>query len=166
MTASSFHQQLELSTCTSNSYNKSATIRHHPHRHQSKEAARRRKHEGFRSFQYTRTLAIIPEDQQQNASPRPCGERNNKNADLSCTHDNNTVLTTDFWHSMRSMKKSATSVSLGSLAPNLNEVETVNDENRISTPTVSPVQVQNINDNDLNVVFDDDYDNYLGDWEL
>lgn len=162
MTAPSIQQQLESCPFSSNNYNESATIRHHPHRHQSKEATRRRKHEGFRSLKYTRTLAIIPEDQQQDASSRSCEETTN----LLQTHDNNAVITTDFWHSTRSMKKSATSISLDSLASGENMVEAQNDENRISKATASPVHVQNINDNGSNVILDDDYDNFLGEWEL
>jgi len=160
MIAPSLPQQLHFSPSSSSNYNKSATIRHHPHQHQSNAATRRRKNECHRSAKYTRTLEIIPEDQQQDASPRPCGEHNNKAA-LSQTHNSNAVITTDYWHSMRSMKKSATSVSLDSLASNVNEGETMNDENQISNTR----QIR-INYSDSNIVADNDYDNFLEDWEL
>eukprot|EP00531_Pseudo-nitzschia_arenysensis_P016472 CAMPEP_0116137626 /NCGR_PEP_ID=MMETSP0329-20121206/12343_1 /TAXON_ID=697910 /ORGANISM="Pseudo-nitzschia arenysensis, Strain B593" /LENGTH=161 /DNA_ID=CAMNT_0003632543 /DNA_START=149 /DNA_END=634 /DNA_ORIENTATION=+ len=161
MIAQSLQSQHISPFCSSN-YNKSATIRHHPHQHHSKVATRRRirpsvmnraleKHENQRSLKYTRTLDIIPEEFNNN---------HNNDADECSNYGNDAVITTDFWHSTRSMKKSATSVSLDSLAPEVNG-ETRNDENQIPAP--GQIQFDHASPN---VVMDDDYDSFLEDWGL
>lgn len=205
--------------------------RHHPLRHQSKTATHRRrirssstiiagsgrrlvsphhqqraltKHEHHRSFKYTRTLDIIPEDQQDSPEeprlrrqPRApfCVEHNTNNDETeetnnwmctttdadqnlqACNHDdtnNSTFLATDFWHSMRSMKKSVTSVSLESLAVNANdgENENGNDENQSPNMATAALHIYNNNNNNIsippNLVLEenDEFEKFLDDWEL
>mmetsp|Transcript_19560 Transcript_19560/g.48712 ORF Transcript_19560/g.48712 Transcript_19560/m.48712 type:complete len:162 (+) Transcript_19560:189-674(+) len=161
MIAQSIQSQHVSPFCSSN-YKKSATIRNHAHQHHSKMVTRRRirpsalnraltKHENQRSFKYTRTLDIIPEEFNNN---------HNSIADESLNHSNDAVITTDFWHSKRSMKKSTTRVSLDSLSADMNG-ETRNDENQIPAPGQIHIKLGG-----PNVVFDDDYNNFLEDWEL
>jgi len=195
-------QLLHVSPFCSSNYNKSATIqiqRHHPHQHHSKAATRRRKqhehHNHRSSFRYTRTtLDIIPEDidQQQDtdtdASTRCCGEENNAiqtatsesqpQQHHSVTTSGNSVIATDFWHSTRSLKKSANFVSLDSLAAiadsnsNSNEIMEArndkNDDHQVSNMAVSlgQIHIHYGGGGGQDVFFGDDYDNFLEDWEL
>ena len=191
---------LHVSPFCSSNYNKSATIqiqRHHPHQHHSKAATRRRKqhehHNHRSSFRYTRTtLDIIPEDtdQQQDtdtdSSLRCCGEENDTiqtaTAGESPPQDNNSVasssnsvIATDFWHSTRSLKKSANFVSLDSLVEiadsnsNSNEIiKAQNDDHQVSNVAVSldQIHIHYGSSGGQDFFSGDDYDNFLEDWEL
>ena len=118
----------------------------------SRRALAKREHQ--RSLRYTRTLDIIPEDDSGSSGFSTPQEQLGGS---SAARKTETVIATDFWHSQRGMKKSATSVSLDSLAA---ANETKNDENQMSNATVQIKQCG------PNVVLDDDYDNFLEDWEL
>jgi hypothetical protein len=153
------------------------------------------KYEHHRSFKYTRTLDIILEDQQDSPEePRLrrqrrapfCLEHNNKNETEETTwlctttdanqnlqtynhNDNNrnTFLATDFWHSMRSMKKSVASVSLESLVVNANDGDN-DDENQ--SPNKATCQIHNNNYVPPNLVLEEseneDFENFLDVWKL
>ena len=178
-----------------------------PQQHQQRALA---KHEHHRSFKYTRTLDIILEDQQDSPEeprlrrqPRaPFGVEHNTNNDeteetnhwmytttdadqsLQAGNHNNanniSFLATDFWHSMRSMKKSVTSVSLESLTVNANdgEYDNGNDENQSPNMATATLQIYSNNTNNTNnnisvpsnLVLEesenDEFENFLDDWEL
>lgn len=139
------------------------------------------KHKHHRSKRYTRTLDIILEEQQSHTDDRsPCGDRNNATEDhphcssvTNSTTCNNSIIATDYWLSMRGMKKSAASVSLESLIMEIDEDDDtdddasafgVNDENkRPNSKTIEPIHFPA----NLVVEDNDDYfDNFLDDWEL
>ena len=122
----SLQSQHTLSPFCSTNYNKSARIQAADPRRMIRTSTLNRKmakHEQQRSFKYTRTLDIILEEQQHDSSPERCGDSSNNTA----------VIATDFWHSTRGMKKSATSVSLDSLV--VNEEESRNNEENLSPNT-------------------------------
>jgi hypothetical protein len=115
-----------------------------------------------RSQRYTRTLDIIIEEQHHESSAElhnghrneseKNGNQNNSDRSGSRSEAN---IATDFWHSMRSMKKSATSVSLESL---VSEEQIGNIENQ------SPNQIYNLPNQ---VEFEDlDSDEDLEDWDF
>lgn len=171
----------------------SSAERHHPHQHQStkmvaaaaqytrrsstptttgsviggrpsKRSLTKLDHQ--RSLRYTRTLDIIPEDDDDSSvdTSHPQNDPANDNNSVGSS-SNNSVIGTDFWHSQRSMKKSAPSVSLESLvSDNANErddetnpTESGNEENR-SDPSGTTFVVEDE---------DDDYDNFfLDDWDM
>eukprot|EP00536_Pseudo-nitzschia_multiseries_P003094 jgi/Psemu1/6943/gm1.6943_g len=166
------------------------TTRHHSHHHQSKEAAHRRnmmrnrsslvvcsrgpsgayskrasiRQNHRRSLRYTRTLDIILEETQQQPqssgasedqsfSSPSCSEHEDR---PSCDSPTTTVMATDYWHSMRSLKKSATTVSLDSLL-----VDEENNEHHrpMNTSSSSSFSCSNFDS-------EEDYDNFLDDWDL
>mmetsp|Transcript_23108 Transcript_23108/g.54567 ORF Transcript_23108/g.54567 Transcript_23108/m.54567 type:complete len:191 (+) Transcript_23108:97-669(+) len=185
--------QIPLAFCSHN-YNKAATIpgsaatavRHHPHNHQSKEAAHRRnmmrkrssmiagssnktglcsqrssiKQNHRRSLRYTRTLDIILEETQQQPQNSFASAQQSFSTHShiehqgrpSCDSPTTTVMTTDYWHSMKSLKKSATTVSLDSL---LSEEDNDNNSRQIHT-----------SGSDSAFEDEDDYNNFLDDWDL
>ena len=144
----------KVATMVYESRSSGATSRHNPHQKHSKAAAHRQqsKYEQKRSLSsHKQTLDIIPEEQQHHQhnysqSPQPGPQQS-----TGYCHSN-TVITTDFWHSMQSLKKSSNSVSLDSLVAN-NENQSPNESN-VDNSSSS-------NDED-----DEDFDNFLDDWEL
>ena len=113
-----------------------------------------------RSLRYTRTLDVILEEtsteqnQQQEqhfyVTPNNSSQHLEQDNRSSCDSPTTTVLTTDFWHSMQSMKKSATSVSLNCL------VGANDNSNNASEELNSGVLIED----------DEGYDNFLDDWDL
>lgn len=161
----------------------SSSLRHHTHHHQSKEATHKMamqlqkrtsmiagssetsssvcsrraaiQHKNRRSFRYTRTLDIILEEQQSSEQQQPQRLCRSSCCEMHDDDDESpTILATDFWHSTRFLKKSATSVSLDSLVTDssdgTNSGEPLSPNNNITT----------IEDHD------DDYDHFLVGWEL
>ena len=117
-----------------------------------------------RSFRYTRTLDIILEEQHstpnENRLRRSSLERDEDDATVPCTTSDNgfscastDVAPTDFWHSMRGMKKSTTSASLDSLLVNVNESD---DRSSVCATNQLPKLVEDDSD---------DYDNFFDVWE-
>lgn len=88
----------------------------------SKRSLTRKDHQRS-SLRYTRTLDIIHEEEYDGDGDDNSNNYEGDDSSVDCcsvddssSHSSNSVIiTTDFWHSQRSLKKSATSVSLESL---------------------------------------------------
>lgn len=88
------------------------------------------------------------DDDDEDCATVPCTTNDNG---FSCASTD--VIPTDFWHSMRGMKKSTTSASLDSLLVNVNESD---DRSSVCATNQLPDLVEDDSD---------DYDNFLDDWE-
>ena len=130
----------------------------------SRRALAKREHQ--RSLRYTRTLDIIPEDDSGSSGFSTPQEQLGGS---SAARKTETVIATDFWHSQRGMKKSATSVSLGSL---LSDSEASHNDQDTSGDDRNPRGHRSNNGCPTAPVFfveddnDEGYDNFLEDWDL
>mmetsp|Transcript_25281 Transcript_25281/g.59173 ORF Transcript_25281/g.59173 Transcript_25281/m.59173 type:complete len:206 (+) Transcript_25281:108-725(+) len=118
----------------------------------SRRASAKRNHQRS-SLRYTRTLDIIPEDYDDDSGG--CySSSESSSAAAPRNESGDAFIATDFWHSQRVLKKSATNVSLGSL---LSEASDNDDRNPRGVALGFVVE----EDDD-----DDDYDNFVEDWDF